>query len=154
MFDLWREPRVCEYAGEALDTHGQAIALPVESRDDSDRLLQFWLDRARGSSGFRWAVLLRSDNAFVGAVGFNSVGPAAEFAYHFVPSYWGRGLATEASRAAIEWAFSHGASSITCNIEPENSRSIRLASALRFAPTSTQEGGAQVYSLARDTHAA
>ena len=152
MFELWGEPDVCEFAGEAVDTDGLPIALPARSPRDSDRLLQFWLDRARAGSGFRWAVLLRSNQAFIGALGFNSLGTTAELAYHFVPSYWGRGFAAEAGRAAVEWAFSGGTSSITCNIEPENGRSTKLARALGFAATSRVEGRAQVYSLVRDDH--
>jgi ribosomal-protein-alanine N-acetyltransferase len=148
MFELWSKAEVCEFSGSAVDAHGLDIPLPVASRRDSDRLLEYWLDRARSGSGFRWAVTQRADDSFVGAVGFNSLGHAAELAYHLVPRHWGRGFAREASRAAVEWVFTLGTTSVTCKIEPANRRSTMLAQALGFAPTPGLEDGVQTHRLA------
>jgi len=135
MFELWSQPRVCEHAGPASDSFGRAIRLPTESESDSDRLLHFWLDRARAGTGFRWAVVLSGTRDFIGAVGFNSLGECAEYAYHFIPHWWGRGLGAEASRGALDWSSSHGSSSVEVFISPNNGKSIQLAGRLGFQPT-------------------
>jgi RimJ/RimL family protein N-acetyltransferase len=154
MFELWRDPAVCEYSGAAVDSLGAAIDLPAPSQAESDRLLDYWLERARIGSGFRWAAVTRDEDDFIGAVGFNSLGPNAEYAYHLLPTYWGRGLAAEASRSALTWVFSAGADSVECHIEPANLRSIKLARQLAFREPTQAPGVTSRYILSRDIHAA
>jgi RimJ/RimL family protein N-acetyltransferase len=132
MFDLWREPAVCAYSGSAVDWEGQAIELPARTRAESDRLLHFWLERASAETGFRWAVSLLDPARFVGAIGFNTLGSCAEYAYHFVPKFWGMGLAKESSELAMSWMFSKTTNSIEVFVEPANRESIRLATRLGF----------------------
>lgn len=145
MFELWRRPEVCEHSGPAVDSKGEEICLPASSPSESDRLLRYWIDRARAGTGFRWAAVLRASSRFVGAVGFNSLGPCAEYAYHFIPRYWGAGLASEASRIALSWAFSTGSESVEAFIEPLNSESIRLAERLGFERSHQPEHGPARY---------
>lgn len=149
MFALWSEPLVCAHAGPAEDATGREIALPADSLSDSDRLLEFWLDRSRAGTGFRWAVIDTEAEGFLGAVGFNALGECAEYAYHFHPRCWGEGLATEASRLAVEWAFSEGSEAIEVFIEPANTRSIRLAERLGFERAGESTGAPERYVLHR-----
>lgn len=132
MFALWREPQVCEHSGDAIDADGRAIALPAASAADSDRLIAFWLDRVTKGTGFRWAVVQQSDEAFVGAIGFNALGDEAELAYHVVPQHQGRGLAAEACRGALDWVFERGTAQVVAFVEDANAPSIRLAKRLGF----------------------
>jgi RimJ/RimL family protein N-acetyltransferase len=76
-----------------------------------------------------------------------------EYAYHFVPRFWGRGLAAEASRLAVAWAFARGAESIESFIERENVASIRLAERLGFRPADTAASEAPRYPLTKDEQA-
>ena len=154
MFDLWREAAVCEHSGPASDWDGQPIRLPAESPSESDRLLQYWLNRARAGTGFRWAAVLRGEPEFVGAVGFNALGSCSEYAYHFVPRYWGTGLASEASRLALSWSFSTGSESIEAFILAGNTRSIELAERLGFEEARGAQGRPPRYTLTRAQHAA
>lgn len=149
MFELWSHAEVCRYSGPAVDAAGLPIDLPARSRSDSDRLLEFWLDRAASGTGFRWAARFGDDDEFAGAVGFNALGPCSEYAYHFVPRFWGRGLAAEASRLAIDWAFAGGAESIECFIEPANLASRRLAERLGFRPCGVHDADVPRHLLVR-----
>jgi RimJ/RimL family protein N-acetyltransferase len=135
MFELWSEPRVCEHSGTAMDSLGHPIQLPAESASESDRLIHFWLDRAELGTGFRWAVLMLGTGKFIGAVGFNSLGDCPEYAYHLIPRWWGCGFGAEASRGALDWSFGHGSTRIEVFVSPDNTKSIRLAKSLGFAPT-------------------
>ena len=154
MFELWRRSEVSEHSGPAVDSEGRTIDLPAASRSESDRLLQYWLDRSRAGTGFRWAVLQRDPLRFAGAVGFNALGTCSEYAYHFVPEFWGGGLAYEASRLAFSWCFSTGSESIEVFIDPGNTRSIRLAERLGFEPSNEAKGGPPRYVLEGARHVA
>jgi RimJ/RimL family protein N-acetyltransferase len=153
MFDLWREPAVCEYSGLAFDSAGRPIELPTRSRTESDRLLQYWLDRARAGTGFRWAVIGLDGSEFIGAVGFNRLGASSEYAYHFVPRFWGMGLAAEASRLALSWLFSRQSELVELFIEPGNAHSIRLAQRLAFEPQTRPSDELRRYVLTREQFA-
>jgi RimJ/RimL family protein N-acetyltransferase len=57
--------------------------------------------------------------------------PEAELAYSLDQEFWGRGLASEAERAARDWAFAtHGFDRLASFIRPDNARSIRVAEKL------------------------
>ena len=57
--------------------------------------------------------------------------PEAELAYSLDEPYWGRGIATEAVRAARDWAFARfGFARLASFIMPDNVRSIRVAEKL------------------------
>lgn len=146
MFQLWSDADVCKYVGPVKDYAGAPIHMPVTTSANSDRIIDFWLKAADEGWGFRWAVLTRDpDPAFAGIVGFNALKPCAEIAYHLSPAYWGRGIMTEASKAAVDWARDHGVTEIEAFIEPENTASIALAKRLGLRATDDYSDGAQRY---------
>ncbi|MEM7232216.1 MAG: GNAT family N-acetyltransferase [Planctomycetota bacterium] len=147
MFRLWSEPAVCEFSGSCEDAEGRRVVVPTPTRAESDRLLDFWLRRAEDGLGLRWAVTLLENEEFVGAVGFNTLGRCPEYAYHLLPSHWGRGLAKEASVLALEWAFADEAEEAVAFIEPANTNSIHLAQRLGFVATERTDGSCQRYVL-------
>lgn len=147
MFDLWSEPEVCRYSGSAEDIDGNPIELPARNIDASNLILDFFLHHQALGNGFRWAVC-RKFSGFVGALGFNELGPCAELAYHQHPQFWGQGLMTEACRAAISWVTrDFGASSVQAFVDPDNTASIRLLERLAFHPTGELRDGAIRYLL-------
>lgn len=147
MFEMWRQAAVQEFSGPAQDEFGVQINLPAQTHQDSDRLIRFWLQAAMDGWGFRWAVLLREDESFIGHIGFNSLTNCSEIAYHMNPQRWGHGYMTEAVNTAIDWRIRSGARQIEAFIEPENAESIRLALRLGMAPTSEFSEGARRYLL-------
>jgi RimJ/RimL family protein N-acetyltransferase len=57
--------------------------------------------------------------------------PAVEVGWRLAPDWWGRGLATEAARASIDFGFERlGLRSIVSIIDERNTRSLRLAERL------------------------
>ncbi|HWA04067.1 MAG TPA: GNAT family N-acetyltransferase [Rhizomicrobium sp.] len=77
-----------------------------------------------------WAVERKSDGLFIGRVGLiNPEGwPGLEVGWTLGKPYWGQGYATEAARAAIDYAFTTQPLSrvISC-IDPGNAASQRVA---------------------------
>lgn len=80
-----------------------------------------------------FAIVLASDGRFAGFAGLLHPAdwPEAELSYSLARDFWGRGIATEAARAARDWAFANrGFSRLASFILPDNVRSIRVAQKL------------------------
>jgi RimJ/RimL family protein N-acetyltransferase len=77
-----------------------------------------------------WAVSEKSSGQVIGRVGlWNPEGwPGIELGWIIRRSHWDHGFATEASRAALEWAWENvDTDHIISVIQPDNVRSIRVA---------------------------
>jgi len=79
-----------------------------------------------------WATIRKPDGAFIGRCGllpWTIEGRSeVEVAYLLARPYWGRGLATEAARAIVTYAFGPlGLSRLICLVDPANTASIRVA---------------------------
>lgn len=79
-----------------------------------------------------WAVVLKDGQQFIGDCGLviQDVDGLEELevGYHFNKHYWGRGLAAEAARGCMEYAFTQlGRNRIISMIRPENLPSRRVA---------------------------
>ena len=80
-----------------------------------------------------WAVERKSDGAFVGRVGlWNPEGwPGLEVGWTLGREFWGQGYATEAARAAMDFAFlTQGISRLLSVIDSRNRASQRVAERL------------------------
>jgi [ribosomal protein S5]-alanine N-acetyltransferase len=130
---------------------------PMEDRD-LDALCTFWCDaenvkyflkpatreevaaRIRTNQGRyrefgygRWAVTL-PDGQVIGDCGLIwqdvDARKRLEVGYVFRKDQWGKGFATEAARACVEFAFALGEPEVIALIRPENTPSIRVAERL------------------------
>lgn len=111
-------------------------AIKFLNLDVNDKMLAGkWIDRqiSRYEKGSGLcAVIEKSTGAFAGQCGimFQEVDdmPEIEVGYHFLPSYWGKGYATEAATACRDLAFSAGlAESIISIIDIHNIKSQKVA---------------------------
>jgi RimJ/RimL family protein N-acetyltransferase len=78
-----------------------------------------------------WALDLKASGEFLGQVGLFPIegkGPDVEVAYELAPRAWGRGYATEAARALIDYGFGElRLERIVALILADNTRSRRVA---------------------------
>jgi RimJ/RimL family protein N-acetyltransferase len=77
-----------------------------------------------------WTVVDRHTGEVIGRAGFwNPEGwPGLEIGWVLRRTHWGRGLATEAARAALDWLWSRtDVDHVISIIQPDNHRSIRVA---------------------------
>ena len=114
---------------------------PLTSSDASARL-RGPLGKVPGS----FVIALGRDDTTIGTVGLDRRDPARpghvrpsgeelEISFSLLPKYWGRGLATEAMRLAMQWAAEvlDDRDVIACT-QAANGRSLRLLSRLDFTP--------------------
>ena len=85
---------------------------------------------------FQWAVALPADDRLVGTVtlvDWDRTNRRAEIGFILHPSHQGRGLASDAVRTALEWAFGPmGLHRVEADVEPANVASLRLLERLGF----------------------
>lgn len=74
------------------------------------------------------------------AVGDVGAGRLPEFGFMLHPGYWGRGIATEAARAFIAYAFETTSTDrLTADVDPRNAASLNVLQKLGFTVTGTAE---------------
>ena len=99
---------------------------------------RLWLEQmlARVEAGSEHFVIEFEGRA-VGEVG---AGRLPEFGFMLHPSYWGRGIATEAARAFIAYAFETTSTDrLTADVDPRNAASLGVLRNLGFTVTGTAE---------------
>lgn len=97
LFKLHSDPIVQKYTGEPPVTSREEIAKAIASRNEH-----------YNTHGYgRWATLIKDGGHFVGWAGLAYLPEFDEtdLGYRFLQEYWGMGLATEASRAILEYGF-------------------------------------------------
>jgi RimJ/RimL family protein N-acetyltransferase len=99
---------------------------------DTDRVLDRCAKQYRTRGHGLWALELKSDGEFVGLCGLIAQEiegvDELEVGYHVLPGHRGRGLASEAARGVMDYAFGTlGVERIVSIILPDNAASIALA---------------------------
>ena len=130
---------VSKYTGDG----GVVSLLEIERRIKKDVMGDYT------KHGFgRFAVELKSEKKFIGFAGLKYLEDLKEvdLGYRLIKAYWGRGYATEASRASIEFGFNDlNLESIIAMVLPANTASINVLQKLGFGFDShIEEDGMQV----------
>lgn len=113
------DPLVLKYVHELASTPERALERL------QNNILPQYLQYGYG----RWAVCLKEENDFIGWCGlkFRSERNETDLGYRFIPSYWGKGYATEAAMACLDYGFNHlQLNRITAAAHIENSASLHI----------------------------
>ena len=125
-------PKVQEYTGDIVRTSIAEI---------TELITSVWLHDYKTYGYGRFAVIYKEDNKIIG---FNGVKYLPEcdqtdLGYRFLPEYWGKGIATESSKAILEYAFNTlQLPEIIGFVEPENPASARVLEKLKFQKTASK----------------
>ncbi|MDC7993963.1 GNAT family N-acetyltransferase [Altibacter sp. HG106] len=88
----------------------------------------------------RFAVIHKEDQKIIGFNGIKflpEIGKS-DLGYRFLPKYWGQGIATESSRAILDFAFREiGLEEVIAFVEPKNPASSAVLRKLGFQHTQT-----------------
>jgi RimJ/RimL family protein N-acetyltransferase len=126
------DPEVMRFVGDGLLPEPAEYEARVRARVDTDfgAGLGYWSVFARGATG--------------DCLGYIVLSPVPdsddiELSYGFRRAAWGRGFATEAARAGLDWGFgTRGLAEIVALVYPSNRRSQRVIAKLGFAPAGTR----------------
>jgi RimJ/RimL family protein N-acetyltransferase len=107
----WRDEDIEGFAELSADPAVVEYLLPLADR----AAVEAWAARARThweEHGFgQWVVEISGEASFIGVVGLGIVSfeapftPAVDVAWRLARPHWGRGYATEAARAALDYGF-------------------------------------------------
>ena len=102
----------------------------VLNRGESDELVDRVVEDFEAHGFGLWALEVRENGRFIGFTGLSvpafeaSFTPAVEVGWRLAPGTWGKGYATEAATAALEFAFSRaGLEEVVSFTSVENTRS-------------------------------
>ena len=126
---LWGDPQVTHY----IDSRGALSPEEVKER------LQREIATQQSAGVQYWPIFLLANGDFLGCAGLRPHRPAEaiyEFGVHLRAAHWGQGYATEAGRAALQYAFERlGAKGVFAGHHPRNQPSRRMLIALGFRYT-------------------
>ena len=125
-----------EFVALHADPEVTRFILPLDRAAAEDRLKRNELEWEERGHGLL-AVLEKDGGEFLGRAGLKHWPrfEETELGWALRRDAWGRGYATEAARACVEWAFStFEMPYLTAMIGPGNDRSVRVAERLGMAP--------------------
>ena len=133
MFEMDSNPEVHRYLGNA----------PVQSIEEIEKVIQFVRGQYKTNGIGRWAVINKENNEFIGWAGFkylteaqNNVQFVYDLGYRFSQKQWGRGYATEASIALMNYAKKEmQLDKVYASAHFENAASNRILQKLGFIKT-------------------
>jgi RimJ/RimL family protein N-acetyltransferase len=122
LFALYSDPEIRRYFPEGVLTH----------EETKEELKWFIQGHPTHPELGLWATIYKETGQFIGRCGLLpwtiDERPEVEVAYLLAKEYWGQGLATEAARAIVDYAFEQlQLSRLICLIDRENRASIRVA---------------------------
>jgi RimJ/RimL family protein N-acetyltransferase len=140
----WRDADVAAFTKLSADPAVMEFLWPLTEPGACEA----WMAQARAhwrQHGFgQWAVEIPGEASFIGVIGLSTVSyqahfiPAVEIAWRLVRACWGRGYASEAARAALDYGFDNvRLAEIVAVTVPANWRSRRVLE--RLGMTRAQE---------------
>ncbi|MGD9703255.1 MAG: GNAT family N-acetyltransferase [Acidimicrobiia bacterium] len=139
MVAVYADPRMHEFTGGAPPSARQL-------RERFGALAGGW-NEDRSQQWCNWIVRVAGSPEPVGAVQATIADDLtwAAVAWEIRVSHQGRGLATEAASALVDWLFASGVARITANIHPEHSASVRVATRAGLTATDEADDGEIVW---------
>jgi ribosomal-protein-alanine N-acetyltransferase len=139
LHEIWTDPEVLRYL--VLD--------PFTTLDQTLEMISILKNLRPLGGGFRWALTLVPEERIIGTCGFHNwkkEHSRAELGYELEPLSWGRGLMSEAIRAALDFGFERmGLNRIEAFVTTGNVRSLGLLERNGFS----MEGTLRQYEWAR-----
>lgn len=123
---IWSDPDVTKYMNITHFTH----------EDQALEMIELLDQLADQQKALRFTIFEKASNHIIGSCGFNMFDfdhAITEIGYDLAKVHWGKGYATEAITALIDYAFTHLAmNTIVAKVEAANINSIKVLKKLNF----------------------
>lgn len=100
------------------------------SEIQASELIERFITRYEEKKQIRWAITLKESDELIGTCGFHAIEPEhwkAEIGYELHPSFWGKGIMTEAVSTVIQYGFNvMSLNRIEAFYDPRNISSARV----------------------------
>lgn len=100
MFEMDSNPEVHKYLGNQ----------PLKTKEESRAMITFIRQQYEDFGIGRWAMIEKTTGNFMGWTGFKFINEMVnghinyyDLGYRMIPKYWGKGYATEAAKACLEY---------------------------------------------------
>jgi len=77
---------------------------PYQDRGEVELFLQSRIARWQSAEEYSWGITLTGTDRMIGMIACRIRGHAADIGYVLARQHWGRGYATEAAKAIVDWA--------------------------------------------------
>ena len=142
----WRDSDRQPFADMSEDADVMEYLRPLATRDACDAWIDFQIDHQSAHGFCLWALASRASGIFMGAAGLLHVRfaarftPAVEVGWRLARPFWGRGLAVEAARAALQFGFEEiSLTQLVAHASVRNDRSRRLMAKLGMSHDCTED---------------
>jgi ribosomal-protein-alanine N-acetyltransferase len=126
LFEVWSDSEVTKFMNIDCFTDESQV-------EDMIKLLD---ELSLDNKAIRFSIIEMESNKIIGSCGYNSLdfeNEKAEIGYDIARAFWGRGYASEAISALLEYAFlSLKLNRIEAKVEPENMNSVKVLQKLNF----------------------
>ena len=117
IYEYGSDPEVARYADWPVRTSKEGMTESIMRRQRQ------W----ESGEEYYWVITLLGEDRAIGGVSCCVEGEAAEIGFLLHRRHWGKGFATEASHAVLEWALSlPGIQKVWATCDSENAASIRV----------------------------
>ncbi|MES2778812.1 MAG: GNAT family N-acetyltransferase [Bacteroidota bacterium] len=117
LYEMHQDPAITRYTGDPI---------PWDSIERVETILRDGIIPQYQHQMGRWAVHLKSDNTFIGWCGLKEIDGEVDLGYRFLQQFWGKGYATEAAKATLEYGLSKGLKNIIGRASIHNHASISV----------------------------
>jgi len=135
MFEMDADPEVHQYLGNQ----------PIKTKEESAKMIAFIRQQYVDYGIGRWAMIEKETGNFMGWAGFklntatiNGHTNFVDVGYRMIPKYWGKGYATEAAKACMDYGIHQlKLNPIYAYIDIENTGSRNVLIKTGFTPAGT-----------------
>jgi RimJ/RimL family protein N-acetyltransferase len=94
LYEMHQDPAITRYTGDPI---------PWDSVGLVEQILKDAIIPQYKNKIGRWATFIKDGDVFIGWCGLKDVDGEVDLGYRFIQQYWGKGYATEAAQAVLEY---------------------------------------------------
>lgn len=140
-FKMGDEEGVLEFCSNPLAQQHTGDIVRETLEEAIGLIKNVWLKDYANYGYGRFAVIHKADNKIIGFNGLKYLSDCGltDLGYRFLPEYWGKGIATESSKAILKYGFNAlNLKEIYGFVYPENPASAKVMQKLNFTKTATK----------------
>lgn len=117
LYEMHQDPEITRYTGDPV---------PWSSVKQAEKIIaDIILPQYEKGIG-RWAAHLKENNKFIGWCGLKDIGGEVDLGYRYLQKYWGKGYATEAAKAVLQYGIDKKIPNIIGRADKENEASVKV----------------------------